>query len=185
MTNVRVDVNNRHYEENEVRRGNPSSINAIKSKMGCLLKDIYILLLILKYNICMKKSIIVILFLSVATFKLITIAKDNDKQWEKINKYIYIDRSSITKNGDIVSGWFKIYDSPENRTIYEINNVPIYYKIIKYEASCNLDALFLKQVKLYNKNNNLLSDEINNYDVGADCSAFVDGKNICKALCKK
>lgn len=134
----------------------------------------------------MKKIIFIcaILLFSTISTKLSTTAQEKDAQWLKLNNNIYIDKSSITKTIDGASAWFKIYDLSKNKTLFDkINGVSVYHKLIKYEAGCNIGALFYLHTKLYDKDGSLLYDEINNHDVGADFSTYYNGKIIYKALC--
>lgn len=133
----------------------------------------------------MKKIFISLILLSL--FALIVYAKDvNNKKWTKLNNYLYIDKSSITKTIDGFSAWFKFYDSSKNDKMRDkINGIPIYYHVTKIEAACELWAVFTEHTKYYDKNNVLLYDEVNTQDIGGDCSVYIDGETICKALCVK
>ena len=130
----------------------------------------------------MKKIIFIcaiILFSTIST-KLSTTAQEKDAQWLKLNNYIYIDESSITKEKYLTSAWLKEYN-----TMYDkINGVPVYYNLVKYEVDCINNAIEIKHFKYFDKNHNLLKDEPYNYGVGCSCNGLVDGEIICKSICK-
>ena len=132
-----------------------------------------------------KFLFILVLFLSlIASFRLISNAKSN-QQWSKVNSYIYVDKNSITKNNDTVSAWFKIYNSPNNK-LHEINDVPIYYEIIKYEIECtNPTTISIAHSKSYDKNNNLIDEYINEQGYACACPCLVNDDIYIKELCVK
>ncbi len=129
--------------------------------------------------------IFVLFLLLIASFKLISNAKDRSQQWSKINNFIYINKNSITKNSNSVSAWFKIYDSPENE-LHEINNTKIYYEIIKYEIECNNPTtISIVHSKSYDKNNNLIDEYINEQRYACSCPCIVNDNIYVKELCGK
>ena len=132
----------------------------------------------------MKKIILISIVLLVLAVQY-AYTNNEDKQWTKINDYMYIDKSSITETANGVVAWFKFYNTPENKIYGEYDNIPVYYETIKYDIGCNSNTIFLEQIKQYDKNNNLLYSEINTHNVGASCEAYVNGEIICKTLCNK
>ncbi len=112
--------------------------------------------------------------------------KDNNiiklKNPEKLFDDIYIYKDSIEKNQSAISGWFKMYNT-ENTYTSNIDTVPIYYSLIKYEAYCQSNVLCIKHIKQFNEEGNLLSDEPNNSDICPDYSGFVNGEIYFNALC--
>ena len=98
------------------------------------------------------KKIILTLLLFISLFALVSNA--NNSQWSKVNKYIYIDKSSITKNNGVASAWFKIYNSSDNS-----------YELIEYKAYCDSKVLEISHMKTYDAQDNLLSDEINDKNI--------------------
>lgn len=103
--------------------------------------------------------------------------------WEKLTDNIYINKNSIEKTQYTVSAFFKIYNS-EKHKLYDIEGIPVYYELIKYEAYCKENVLCLKHIKEFDKDGNLLSDEQNNYDVCPNSSGYINGEIMHKALCK-
>ena len=67
---------------------------------------------------------------------IIMTPKNENGKWVKVSDNVYLDTSSISKTKYLVSGWFKIYDTPEN-DLYTIDGVDVYYAINKYEVDCN------------------------------------------------
>ena len=61
--------------------------------------------------------------------------KNEKTKWVKVSDNIYLDTSSISKTKYLISGWFKIYDTPED-DLYTVNGVDVYYAIDKYEVDC-------------------------------------------------
>ena len=116
---------------------------------------------------------------------IMTIKNENGK-WVKVSNNIYLDTSSISKTKYLVSGWFKIYDTPEN-DLYTVNGVDVYYVINKYVVSCTKgdDAIFVDHFKYFDKNNNILSDKEYTSRIGCNCRGLVNGELICKELCKR
>ena len=105
--------------------------------------------------------------------------------WKKITDYIYMDKDSIEKEKYSISAWFKMYI--EDEYAYEVNNIPVYYKLMKYAAFCQDSLLCIddKKVYEYDENNNLLSDEEGYYGfwcVGPD--GLPNGELAFEALCK-
>ena len=107
-----------------------------------------------------------------------------DKNWLELSEDIYLDKKSITINKYSISGWFKMYNT-ENTFNDNINGVPVFYQLIKYEADCNNPTLCLIHIKQYDKNDNILSDEPNNYDVCYNgAGGWINGEIAYNALCK-
>ena len=114
---------------------------------------------------------------------IMTIKNQNGK-WVKVSDNVYLDTSSISKTKYLVSGWFKIYDTPED-DLSTIDGVDVYYAINKYEVDCNSYYIGIRHLKTFNSNNNILEDEENNHNVYCKCRALVNGELICKELCKR
>ena len=116
---------------------------------------------------------------------IMTIKNQNGK-WVKVSDNVYLDTSSISKTKYLISGWFKIYDTPEN-DLYTVNGVDVYYAINKYEVSCDEgdDAIFIDHFKYFDINNNILLDEKDSNGIGCNCRGLVNGELICKELCKR
>ncbi len=106
-----------------------------------------------------------------------------DEKWLELTEDIYLEKDSITKSKYSISGWFKVFNSIEN-PIYDVDGVPVNYELIKYDVGCNVNALCLLHIKQYDKNDKILTDEINNYGVCPDYSGFVNGEIYYNALCK-
>ena len=107
-----------------------------------------------------------------------------NKNWLELTEDIYLDKKSITINKYSISGWFKIFNSVEN-PLYAVDGVPLNYELIKYEADCNNPTLCLIHIKQYDKNDNILSDEPNNYDVCYNgAGGWINGEIAYNALCK-
>ena len=97
--------------------------------------------------------------------------------------FIWI-KKSITKSKYSISGWFKMYNT-ENTITDNINGVPVFYQLIKYQADCKNPTLCLIHIKQYDKNDNMLSDEPNNYDVCYNgAGGWINGEIAYNALCK-
>ena len=112
--------------------------------------------------------------------------KNEKTKWVKVSDNVYLDTSSISKTKYLISGWFKIYDTPED-DLYTVNGVDVYYAIDKYEVDCTEgdDGIFIRHVKYFDKNNNILFDEENTHGIGCSCRGLVNGELICKELCKR
>ena len=112
--------------------------------------------------------------------------ENENGKWVKVSDNIYLDTSSISKTKYLISGWFKIYDTPEN-DLYTVNGVDVYYTIDKYEVSCAKgdDAIFVDHFKYFDINNNILLDEEDSNGIGCSCRGLVNGELICKELCKR
>ena len=129
---------------------------------------------------------------------IMTVKNENGK-WVKVSDNIYLDTSSISKTKYLVSGWFKIYDTPEDDLstidgvdtpeddLSTIDGVDVYYVINKYVVSCDEgdDAIFVDHFKYFDKNNNILSDKEYTSRIGCNCRGLVNGELICKELCKR
>ena len=116
---------------------------------------------------------------------IMTVKNQNGK-WVKVSDNVYLDTSSISKTKYLVSGWFKIYDTPED-DLSTIDGVDVYYVINKYEVSCAKgdDAIFVDHFKYFDKNNNILSDVEDSHGIGCSCRGLINGELICKELCKR
>ena len=112
--------------------------------------------------------------------------KNEKTKWVKVSDNVYLDTSSISKTKYLISGWFKIYDTPED-DLYTVNGVDVYYAINKYEVSCAKgdDGIFVDHFKYFDKNNNILLDEEDSNGIGCNCRGLVNGELICKELCKR
>ena len=112
--------------------------------------------------------------------------KNEKTKWVKVSDNIYLDTSSISKTKYLVSGWFKIYDTPED-DLSTIDGVDVYYVINKYVVSCAKgdDAIFVDHFKYFDKNNNILSDKEYTSRIGCNCRGLINGELICKELCKR
>ena len=107
-----------------------------------------------------------------------------DKKWIELTEDIYLEKDSITKSKYSISGWFKMYNT-ENTITDNINGVPVFYQLIKYEADCKNPTLCLIHIKQYDKNDNMLSDEPNNYDVCYNgAGGWINGEIAYNALCE-
>ena len=107
-----------------------------------------------------------------------------NKNWLELTEDIYLDKKSININKYSISGWFKIFNSVEN-PLYAVDGVPLNYELIRYEADCNNPTLCLIHIKQYDKNDNILSDEPNNYDVCYNgAGGWIYGEIAYNALCK-
>ena len=117
---------------------------------------------------------------------IIMTVKNENTKWVKVSDNVYLDTSSISKTKYLVSGWFKIYDTPED-DLSTIDGVDVYYMINKYEVSCAKgdDAIFVDHFKYFDKNNNILSDKEYTSRIGCNCRGLVNGELICKELCKR
>ncbi len=110
--------------------------------------------------------------------------KTEGGRWSKVNSFIYIDRSTVKKNEYGASeGWFKIYNSPENK-LYSVTNKNVHYELIKYHVDCTDPAIFTAHYKTYDKNNNLLYEEINAQMVGCSCPCVTYDDIYLRELCK-
>ena len=116
---------------------------------------------------------------------IMTIKNQNGK-WVKVSDNVYLDTSSISKTKYLISGWFKIYDTPED-DLSTIDGVDVYYVINKYVVSCAKgdDGIFVDHFKYFDKNNNILSNKEYTSRIGCNCRGLVNGELICKELCKR
>lgn len=132
----------------------------------------------------MRKTLILIL----STFFLINFQVfaflNKDFNWKKIKKDIYIDTKTITSQNETSSGWFKIFASKEN-DLYDIDGKKVEYEIMHLTAYCDTEGLEIKQIKSYDKNHNLLNDEINTHGIGCDYNGLANGEIYYYSLCKK
>ena len=145
----------------------------------------------------MKKVIlsIIVLFLLLLSLFLIPLFKKSDNiedkyqpgygNWEKVTDYIYLEKDSIKKDKYSISGWFKIFNSDEYK-IYDVDNIPVYYKLGKYEVFPMSPVLCPTHNKFYDRDGILLSDkpDDNPHNICPDYIAWTDGEIIYKALLK-
>ncbi len=110
--------------------------------------------------------------------------REESSNWEKITDYIYIDKDSIKKEKYSISAWFKMYVRDEYVNKVKVNDIPVYYRLIKYDASCQDSILCLERMKEYDKNNNILSDELNKHNICAGSDGGPNGEIAFEALCK-
>jgi len=124
------------------------------------------------------------LFFIAVPFVLSENVKTEGGRWSKINNFIYIDRSSVNKNKYGASeGWFKIYNLPENK-LYSVTNKNLHYELIKYRVYCTDPVIFIDHSKFYDKNGNLLYEEINTHGVGCSCPCVTYDDIYLRELCK-
>lgn len=137
----------------------------------------------------MKKLFITLILLLTAiscihTFNFQVLAKETVKRnWEKINDYIYLDKNSISIKKYSTSGWFKRYNC-EKEPISDINGVPVYYELNKYDVDCDSNVVCIVHFKSFDKNNKLIDEEVNYNCVCAKYSGWIDGEIYFNALCK-
>jgi len=105
------------------------------------------------------------------------------ENWVRLTKDIYIDKNSIKKEKYSVSAWFKEYASADN-DLLGIYSFPAYYELSKYEIYCQDNALDIKHIKVFDKNNKLLLDEPDNYDIYSTYQGVINGEVYYNALCK-
>ena len=125
-----------------------------------------------------------ILFVSVLAFNVRVLAKqDTNRAWKQLSDSIYIDENSIVKTKHDISAEFKILSS-ENNKLYSNNNGFAYYQIIKYEADCTSETLYLVNVKSFDKFGKILSNEFNSSVVYPLYSGVFNGEIYYGELCK-
>ena len=128
----------------------------------------------------MKRIFIVILLLTL--FASHISAKEI---WENVGNGIYIDVQSVKNNKDgTATAIFKTFAVNE-RDLYNINGIKVYYTIDKWKAYCRESkVLDIKYSKLYDKNSTLL-EVINDNGKGicADYNAYIDGETYYNAIC--
>ena len=108
---------------------------------------------------------------------------DDSKNLEQLTEDIYFDKNSVTIDKHSISGWFKMYNSINYMT--DVDDVPVYYQLIKYDADCESPALCLLHIKEFDKNGNLLLDEPNNYGVCYNgAGGWINGEIAYEALCR-
>lgn len=108
---------------------------------------------------------------------------NKNSNWEKVANNIYLDIKSLTIKNEINSARFKIYASKKNN-LFNVDKKKVRYEIVFLEAYCKNGVLEIKQVKTYDKNHNLLKDEINTYGIGCDYKGLVNGEIYYNSLCK-
>ncbi|MCD7879289.1 MAG: hypothetical protein LUG16_05075 [Candidatus Gastranaerophilales bacterium] len=128
---------------------------------------------------------ILVLLGSVVPVSLAASKKNLPPKWVQLSDDIYVDVNSITKGKhNIVSAWFLIFASEDNN-LYEVDDIPVYYEIIKRDAYCNEDIVDIVHVKSFDKNGRILQDEPDNYNVFASYYETKNGEIYFNALCSK
>ena len=117
----------------------------------------------------MKKLTILFLFLYI--FSLTSFSQ---VYWTKLKKNIYINYNSIEFNENSKIGWFKIIE-PQQQL----------YRLEKYKAYCTQNVIEVQQIKIFNYNNLLIEEEVNNNNIGCNYKSIVNGKIYYNALCDK
>lgn len=122
----------------------------------------------------MKKQIITLFLVAIffmVTFLASKVYAFKNSEWKRLTKNICINTKTNKLQDNIKVAWFKIYHSEEK------------YELIEIKAYCDTKVLEIKHTKLYDKNHNLLKDEINNYGVGCDYTGLVNGEIYFHILC--
>ena len=117
----------------------------------------------------MRKILIVIAFLN-----LFILTSFGQEIWTKIGKDIYVSYKSIKKEHGTKIGWFKIAQPQKS-----------VYKLEKYKVYCKNGIIEVKHTKIYDNNNNLLYEDINDKNIGCDYQGIVNGALYYQTLCKK
>lgn len=117
----------------------------------------------------MKKIFLVFLF-----FNFIFAISFGEENWTKLKRNVFIDYPTILSDGNTRVGWFKVV-KPQQQV----------YKLEKYKAYCTQGVIEVQQIKVFDKNNILLEEEINKNNIGCNYNGIVNGKIYYKALCKK
>ena len=117
----------------------------------------------------MKKILIAIFLLNI--FALFTFSQEI---WTKIGDNVYINYKTIKKEHGAKIGWFKIIQPQKSA-----------YKLEKYKVYCKSGIIEVKHTKIYDINNNILEENINDKNIGCDYRGVVNGNLYYKALCKR
>ena len=117
----------------------------------------------------MKKILIIFLFLN-----LVALSSVSKEVWTKIGDNIYVNHKTIKKQLGAKIGWFKIVQ-PQNST----------YKLEKYKVYCKSGIIEVKHTKIYNDDNTILEEEINDKNIGCDYQGVVNGEIYYQTLCKR
>ena len=135
----------------------------------------------------MKKIFLFIIILLVSMLSFILYKKilnnKEDKTWNRVNNFIYINKHSIEKNpkAGSVSGLFKVYYTKENE-LSPINK-STYYSIDKYTVFCEDPTIFFDYTQEFDKNGNIVYEE-KGRNIGCSCPCMTYDDIYVKELCK-
>ena len=115
----------------------------------------------------MKKIFLIFLF-----FNFIFAISFGEENWTKLKRNVFIDYATILNDGNARVGWFKVVE-PQQQV----------YKLEKYKAYCTQDVIEIQQIKIFDKNNTLLEEEINKNNIGCNYNGIVNGKIYYNTLC--
>lgn len=117
----------------------------------------------------MKKILVIFSFLN-----LIALSSLGEEIWTKIGDNIYVNYKTIKKQYGAKIGWFKLIQ-PQKST----------YKLEKYKVYCKSGIIEVKHTKIYDSNNNILQENVNNKNIGCDYQGIVNGELYYKTLCER
>ena len=115
----------------------------------------------------MKKIFSIFLF-----FNFIFAVSFGKENWTKLKRNIFVDYATILNDGDARVAWFKIVE-PQQQV----------YKLEKYKAYCTQGVVEVQQIKIFDKNNTLLEEEMNKNNIGCNYNGIINGKIYYNALC--
>ena len=90
------------------------------------------------------------IFLIFLFFNFIFAISFGEENWTKLKRNVFIDYATILSDGNTRVGWFKVV-KPQQQV----------YRLEKYKAYCKQGVIEVQQIKIFDKDNTLLEEEIN------------------------
>ncbi len=121
----------------------------------------------------MKNYFLKLFFLIITLSFSVCFAIDNIKEnanFKEIAKGFYFDISSLSKDKDVSTGWFKKEDGNE-------------IKLIKFQSYCDTEVLEIIEMKAYDKNHKLIEHYKDDSPIGSVYDGFIDGEIYYRILC--